>query len=65
MESITSGMVDAVAEELARRDVADATRTASPTTSGDGAVVVDATHLGLAEVIDAVVDLVVARTDGT
>lgn len=59
------GMVDAVAEELARRDVADATRAASPTTRADDAVVIDATHLGLAEVIDTVADLVRARTDGS
>ena len=57
------GMVDAVAEELARRDVADATRPVSPTTQADDAVVVDATDLGLAEVIESVVDLVRSRTD--
>ena len=34
------------------RDAADATRAASPTTQAEDAVVVDATHLGLAEVID-------------
>ena len=56
------GMVDAVAEDLARRDVADATRSVSPTTQADDAVVVDATHLGLAQVIDAVVTLVRERT---
>ena len=37
---------------------ADASRAASPTTQADDAVVVDATYLGLAEVIDAVVALV-------
>ena len=58
------GMVDAVAEDLARRDVADATRSVSPTTQADDAVVVDATDLGLAEVIDLVVTLVRERTDG-
>ncbi|MFN8147008.1 MAG: (d)CMP kinase [Candidatus Nanopelagicales bacterium] len=47
-----------MAEDLARRDQADASRAASPTTQADDAVVVDATHLGLAEVIDAVVALV-------
>lgn len=52
------GDVASVAEDLARRDRADASRTASPTTQADEAVVVDATHLGLAEVIDAVVALV-------
>jgi len=57
------GMVDSVAEDLARRDVADATRSVSPTTQADDAVVVDATDLGLAEVIESVVDLVRSRTD--
>ncbi len=52
------GDIASVAEDLARRDQADASRAASPTTQADDAVVVDATHLGLAEVIDAVVALV-------
>ncbi len=52
---------DSIAAELARRDAADATRAASPTTQADDAVVVDATHLGLAEVIDVVVGLVRER----
>lgn len=55
--------VDTVAAELARRDALDAGRAASPTTRADDAVVVDATHLGLAEVIDLVVGLVRERTD--
>ena len=55
---------DAVATELARRDALDAGRAASPTTQADDAVVVDATHLGLADVIDAVVRLVRERTVG-
>jgi cytidylate kinase len=55
-------VLDAVARDLARRDAADAGRAASPTTQAADAVVVDATHLGLAEVIDLVVDLVLART---
>jgi cytidylate kinase len=54
-------MVDAVAEDLARRDVADATRSVSPTTQADDAVVVDATDLGLDEVIETVVALVRER----
>jgi cytidylate kinase len=56
------GAVGAVAEDLARRDSADATRQASPTTQADDAIVVDATDLSLAEVIDAVVALARART---
>ena len=55
------GALHAVVEDLARRDNADATRAASPTTQAEDAVVVDATELGLAEVIDLVVDLVRSR----
>lgn len=54
--------VGTVAEELARRDAYDAARAASPTTQAPDAVVVDATDLGLSEVIDSVVALVEART---
>ncbi|MGD9956117.1 MAG: (d)CMP kinase [Candidatus Nanopelagicales bacterium] len=54
---------DSIAADLARRDAADATRAASPTTQAEDAVVVDATHLGLAEVIDVVVGLVRARVE--
>lgn len=50
-----------VAEDLARRDRADATRAASPTTQAPDAVVVDATERGLAEVIEVVVRLVRER----
>jgi cytidylate kinase len=56
-------VVDAVAADLARRDALDAGRAASPTTQAEDAVVVDATHLGLAEVIGVVVGLVHERTD--
>jgi len=55
-------VLDAVAADLARRDALDATRAASPTTQADDAVVVDATLLRLAEVIDVVVHLVRERT---
>ncbi len=57
-----SEAVDSVARDLARRDAADARRAASPTTQAPDAVVVDATDLGLAEVIDLVVSLVTERT---
>jgi cytidylate kinase len=53
---------EAIAMDLARRDRADATRAVSPTTQADDAVVVDATDLGLADVIDVVVGLVRERT---
>jgi len=55
-------VVDVVAADLARRDALDAGRAASPTTQADDALVVDATDLGLAEVIDVVVGLVRERT---
>ena len=55
-------VVESVALALARRDALDAGRAASPTTKAEDAVVVDATHLGLAEVIDVVVGLVRDRT---
>jgi len=57
-----SVVVRTVADELARRDALDAGRAASPTTQAPDAVVVDASDLGLAEVIDRVVALVVDRT---
>jgi cytidylate kinase len=60
--AVEAPVVDAVAEDLARRDALDAGRKASPTTRAEDAVVVDATHLGLAEVIDVVVGLVRERT---
>jgi cytidylate kinase len=51
----------AVAVDLARRDAADASRAASPAAAAPDAVVVDATYLSLAEVIDAVLGLVRER----
>jgi cytidylate kinase len=51
----------AVEQDLARRDQADAGRATSPTTQAPDAVVVDASELGLAEVIDVVVGLVRER----
>jgi len=50
-----------VQADLARRDAADASRSASPTTQAADAVVVDATYLGLDEVIDVVLGLVRER----
>jgi len=60
--AVADPAVYAVAADLARRDALDAARAASPTTQADDAVVVDATDLGLAEVIDTVVRLVRERT---
>ncbi len=62
-EAAAEPAVDAVAADLARRDALDAGRAASPTTQAEDAVVVDATQLGLVEVIDVVVGLVRDRTD--
>jgi CMP/dCMP kinase len=47
--------VGATEADLSRRDILDSTRTASPLTKADDAVVVDTTHLGLEEVIDRIV----------
>lgn len=57
------GSTDAAATELAlaRRDEIDSTRAASPLAKAVGAVVVDGTHLTLAEVIDTIVGIVDAR----
>lgn len=54
-------VVAAVADDLARRDRADAGRASSPTAQAEDAVVVDATDLGLAQVIETVVALVHER----
>ncbi len=51
-----------IATDLARRDAADAGRSASPAAPAPDAVVVDATEMSLAEVIDTVVGLVRQRT---
>ncbi len=51
--------LDTVEASLTARDKADSARAVSPLTKAPDAVVVDATHLSLAEVIDTVVDLVV------
>ncbi|KHL11073.1 cytidylate kinase [Mumia flava] len=49
--------VSATAESLARRDVIDSSRTASPLAKADDAVLIDSTTLSLDEVVDAVVRL--------
>ena len=50
--------VAATEADLARRDTLDSTRTASPLTQADDAVVVDTTHLGLEDVIERIVAMV-------
>jgi CMP/dCMP kinase len=59
----TAGSETAVQADLARRDAADAARAASPAAQAPDAVVVDATHLSLAEVIDAVLALLRERVE--
>ncbi|MGH3457107.1 (d)CMP kinase [Aeromicrobium sp.] len=46
------------AEDLARRDQIDSTRTASPLAKAPDAVLIDGTHLTLDQVVEAVVELV-------
>jgi len=48
--------------ELHRRDAIDTQRAASPLAKADDAVEIDASHLSLDQVIDAAVDVVLART---
>lgn len=50
--------VDATEADLARRDTLDSTRTTSPLSQADDAVVVDTTRLGLDDVIERIVAMV-------
>ncbi len=59
-ELTAAGSVDQTERDLARRDHIDSTRAASPLTRAPGAVVIDATELTLAEVTEAVSELVQA-----
>lgn len=52
---------EAMRAALALRDRIDSTRAASPLAQADDAVVVDGTHLSLAEVVDRIVELAQAR----
>jgi cytidylate kinase len=51
-----------VLEDLGRRDRFDSSRTASPLTIPEGAVVIDTSDLGFDEVVSRVVELVSARS---
>ena len=54
----TQGLdVDAVAADIARRDVADSSRTASPLVEASGAEVIDTSDLTISEIVDAIVGL--------
>lgn len=55
--------VQVTQEELARRDQVDSTRKTSPLAKADDAVEIDSTQLGLAEVIDRVLDRVREATE--
>ncbi len=50
----TGGQQDTVAADMARRDEADSTRTASPLKPADGAVVLDTSDLSVDEVVEEV-----------
>lgn len=51
-----------VMEELERRDAADSTRAASPLVKAPDAVSIDTTEMSIDEVVQAIVDLVEARS---
>ncbi len=53
---------DITLTELRSRDTIDTQRAASPLVKADDAHEIDASHLGLDDVIDAAVDIVLART---
>jgi len=55
---VSASTVEQMAEELARRDAADASRADSPTRQAADAVAVDATHMTLSEVVASVVALI-------
>lgn len=54
----TIGGLEAAAADLARRDMVDSTRKASPLTLSSDAVVIDTTHLTKAETLDRLLELV-------
>lgn len=53
-----------MAADLVRRDTADSSRSTSPLTQAEDAVLVDTSALTLDQVIDAVVELVAERAEG-
>ena len=59
-----STSLDALAEDLARRDLYDAARAVAPLRKADDAVEVDTTHLTIAEVVDVIAALAGRRTAG-
>ncbi|MFP5326953.1 MAG: (d)CMP kinase [Acidimicrobiia bacterium] len=56
-QEVTDLHYDAVAADIARRDHADASRSASPMQQADDAVVLDTTGLSIDEVVDKVLEL--------
>ncbi len=54
--------LDAVREELARRDAIDSSRSVSPLRPADDAVVIDTDHLSLDEVVERILSLVPCRS---
>lgn len=56
---------DIMRETVAARDLIDASREHSPLRLAPGVVTIDATHMSLPEVVDAVRKLILERTGGT
>ena len=63
-KEVTDMAYDQVAADIARRDHADTTRTASPLHLADDAVVLDTTGMDIDDVVEAVLALVHERTGG-
>lgn len=57
-KEVTDLSYETVAADLARRDAIDQGRASSPLTVADGAVHVDTSHLGVAEIVERLVGLV-------
>lgn len=57
--------MEKIALDLAARDRADSTRSASPLRPAEDAVTIDTSSIGVEEVVQAVLDIVASRVDGT
>ncbi|MDH6144168.1 MULTISPECIES: (d)CMP kinase [Kitasatospora] len=63
-KGVDEATIAAMAADLVRRDTADSSRSTSPLTQAEDAVLVDTSALTLDQVIDAVVELVAERAEG-
>ncbi|MCC9311129.1 (d)CMP kinase [Kitasatospora sp. RB6PN24] len=63
-KGVDEATITAMAADLVRRDTADSSRTTSPLTRAEDAVLVDTSQLTLDQVIDTVVELVAQRAAG-